>query len=146
MRRALNPNLRAASCCNVEVVNGGAGLRRRCLRSIANDAQLAEASCPGARRGAGRRFDGSLDFARLRLVDEAELLDLLAAVFDQLERKGLRGVRAFAVDRPVFLRNERRDLASRSQIIRSAGLCTRPADSPWRTFFHSSGDRLNPTR
>ena len=36
--------------------------------------------------------------------------------------------------------------ASRSQIMRSAGLCTRPADSPWRTFFHSSGERLKPTR
>ena len=35
MRRALKPSLRAASCCSVEVVNGGAGLRRRCLRSIA---------------------------------------------------------------------------------------------------------------
>ena len=30
---ALKPNLRAASCCRVEVVNGGAGLRLRCLRS-----------------------------------------------------------------------------------------------------------------
>src|SRR5215469_18788438 len=30
------PSLRAASCCSVDVVNGGAGLRRRCLRSIAS--------------------------------------------------------------------------------------------------------------
>ena len=36
--------------------------------------------------------------------------------------------------------------SSRSQIMRSAGLCTRPADSPWRTFFHKSGERLKPTR
>jgi hypothetical protein len=36
--------------------------------------------------------------------------------------------------------------SSRSQIIRSAGLCTRPADRPGLTFFQSSGDRLNPTR
>src|SRR5438309_11600379 len=36
VRRALKPSLRAASCCSVEVVKGGAGLRRRCLRSIAS--------------------------------------------------------------------------------------------------------------
>ena len=36
--------------------------------------------------------------------------------------------------------------ASRSQIMRSAGLCTRPAERPRRTFFHSSGERLKPTR
>ncbi len=36
--------------------------------------------------------------------------------------------------------------ASRSQIRRSAGLCTRPADRPRRIFFHSSGERLKPTR
>ena len=36
--------------------------------------------------------------------------------------------------------------SSRSQIMRSAGLCTRPADKPGRTFFHNRGDRLNPTR
>ena len=36
--------------------------------------------------------------------------------------------------------------SSRSQIMRSAGLCTRPADSPGRTFFHNSGERLKPTR
>ena len=35
---------------------------------------------------------------------------------------------------------------SRSQIMRNAGLCTRPADKPRRTFFHSSGERLKPTR
>ena len=33
MREAEKPSLRAASCCSVEVVNGGAGLRLRCLWS-----------------------------------------------------------------------------------------------------------------
>ena len=36
--------------------------------------------------------------------------------------------------------------ASRSTIRRSAGVCTRPADSPGRIFFHNSGERLKPTR
>ena len=41
VRCAPKPSLRAASCCSVEVVNGGAGLRLRCLRSIDGDAELA---------------------------------------------------------------------------------------------------------
>ena len=36
--------------------------------------------------------------------------------------------------------------ASRSQMSRSATLCTRPAESPGLIFFHSSGERLKPTR
>ena len=36
--------------------------------------------------------------------------------------------------------------SSRSQIRRSAGDWTRPADSPRFTFFQSSGERLKPTR
>ena len=33
LARAENPSFRAASCCSVEVVNGGAGERLRSLRS-----------------------------------------------------------------------------------------------------------------
>jgi hypothetical protein len=33
VRWVVKRSLRAASCCSVEVMNGGAGLRRRCLRS-----------------------------------------------------------------------------------------------------------------
>ena len=149
VRRALKPSLRAASCCSVEVVNGGAGLRRRCLRSMA-----MTRSWPGpsagtrARRSvARRRLYGPLDLARLRLVGEAELLHLLAAVFDELEREGSGAV---CEPSPSILQYScgmnARISASRSQIMRSAGLCTRPAESPWRTFFHSSGERLKPTR
>jgi hypothetical protein len=59
VRCVVKPSLRAASCCRVEVMNGGAGLRLRCLRSTLLDAQLAvgggyvEAArprAPGARR------------------------------------------------------------------------------------------------
>ena len=55
-------------------------------------------------------LDGLLDAARRGLVGEAELLDLLAVELDQLERKGLRAVLAFGLERPVFLRLEDRDL------------------------------------
>ncbi len=33
VRLALRPNLREASCCKVEVVKGGGGLRRTCFFS-----------------------------------------------------------------------------------------------------------------
>ncbi len=36
--------------------------------------------------------------------------------------------------------------SSRSTIIRSAGDCTRPAESPALILRHSTGDRLKPTR
>src|SRR3979490_1839042 len=106
VRRALKPSLRAASCCSVEVVKGGAGLRRRCLRLIAGTRHTP--APPGG--AAGRRPDGALDLARLGLVGEAELLDLLAAILQQLQRKGLRAVRPLTLDGPVLLRQERADL------------------------------------
>ena len=59
----------------------------------------------GERAGRGR-LDGALDLARLRLVGEAELFDLAAAVLEQLQREVLRAVRALALDGPVFLRLE----------------------------------------
>src|SRR5919109_1290142 len=46
VRRALKPSLRAASCCSVEVVKGGAGFLRRCLRSIART--LSSPAVPAA--------------------------------------------------------------------------------------------------
>ena len=52
--------------------------------------------------------DRLLDVARGGFVGEAELLDLLAVEFDQLEREGLRAVFAFGFERPVFLRLEDR--------------------------------------
>ena len=36
--------------------------------------------------------------------------------------------------------------SSRSTIMRSAGDCTRPADSPALILRHSTGERLKPTR
>src|SRR5881392_1094854 len=86
VRRALKPSLRAASCCSVEVVKGGAGLRRRCLRSIASTRNSPPSAGPAA-------ADSALDLARRGLVGEAELLDLLAAILQQLQREGLRAVR-----------------------------------------------------
>src|SRR3569832_871556 len=72
--------------------------------------ELAESLIAGTGGSACGGLDGLLDFTRLRLIHEAELLNLRAPVLGQLEREILRGVRAFAVDRPVFLGDNRRDL------------------------------------
>ena len=47
MRCAEKPSLREASCCRVEVENGGDGLRRRCLRSIDSTLSAPEAAAFG---------------------------------------------------------------------------------------------------
>ena len=86
---------------------GGEGRGRIAAALLAIDrehAQLAAAS------GAGRRADGALDLARFGFVGEAELLDLAAAILQQLQREGLRAVRPLALDGPVLLRQERADL------------------------------------
>jgi hypothetical protein len=57
VRCAPKPSLRAASCCSVEVVNGGAGLRLRCLRSMAADRERRRGLFDGlAHRGACPSF------------------------------------------------------------------------------------------
>src|SRR5690606_9207671 len=65
---------------------------------------------PGRARPARGGLDRARDLACLRFVDEAELLDLRAAVLHELQREALRGVLAFAVDRPVLARLEGGDL------------------------------------
>jgi hypothetical protein len=90
VRWAVKPSLRAASCCSVEVMNGGAGLRLRCLRSTLSTLQLAVGrgwSAPARRRGRG-------------LVGDAELLDLLAAELDQLGDEGLSPFSSVGWHRP----------------------------------------------
>ena len=82
MRCVLKPSLRDASCCSVEVVNGAAGLRRRCF----------------------------LDLARSCLVFEAELFDLVAFVRNEPGRKRLLFLAQVGFDGPVLARLERLDL------------------------------------
>ena len=88
---------------------GGEGRSRIAAALLAIDREHAQlAAAIGGR--AGRRPDGALDLARLLFVGEAELLDLLAAILQQLQRKGLRAVRPLTLDGPVLLRQERADL------------------------------------
>src|SRR5207244_3784162 len=82
---------------------GGEGRGRIAAALLAIDREHAQLA-------AGRRADGALDLARFGFVGEAELLDLAAAILQQLQREGLRAVRPLALDGPVLLRQERADL------------------------------------
>ena len=123
VRCAVKPSLRTASCCRVEVVNGAAGLRRRCffstvahakllrrlllaaglrlprlLRLLAGDAELPEllATVVGsaARRTAERRRITSASMVQYSRCCEA--LDLLLALRDHAQRRALHAARGEA--------------------------------------------------
>ena len=83
---------------------GGERRRRVAAALLAIDLQHGERP---VRSGRGRQ--ALLGRARAGLVGEAELLDLVAAKFDQLEGKGLLAVLADGVDAPVLARLEGRD-------------------------------------
>ena len=88
---------------------GGEGRRGVAPALLAIDGDDAQRAGVGSARPGGR-LDGALDLARLRLGGETELLDLGAAVLEQLQRERLRAVDALALDGPVFLRLEGLDL------------------------------------
>ena len=97
--RALRPKPSLRGSCCVDVVNGGAGLRRRCLRSM--EATLSFPPPP---------FRSPRARARLRIVCDGELLDLVAPEFSQPRRKRLVRFLYIRVDGPVFPGFEARDL------------------------------------
>ena len=88
---------------------GGEGRGRVAPALLAVDRNDPQLPAPVAPR-AGRCAQRPLDLARLSLAREAELLDLLAAILDQLEREALRAVRALTLEGPVLPRHERGDL------------------------------------
>ena len=129
------PSLRLASCCRVEVVKGGGGLR---LAGFASTEATVKA------RGLQRLLEG----LGLGAGADVEALDLLAVGADEA---GLEGVAA--------RRGERRRPAtsiraatnfsissSRSQTSRSATDCTRPAERAPGSLRHSTGESVKPTR
>ncbi len=92
---------------------GGGERRRRIAATLfpvdGDDAKLAGAV--SGRFAVRRSLYGPLDLACLRFVGEAELLHFLAVVFDEFEREGLCCMRAFAVETPILLRNERENFS-----------------------------------
>ena len=104
VRLGLKPSLRLASCCRVEVVNGGAG--RRLLWRLEMLRHL--------RAGVAQR--GRMPLSGLRIADVKALflalLERLAIDPDELADERLAAVgREDDLDRPVLTRGEGTDLA-----------------------------------
>ena len=141
VRCAPKPSLREASCCSVEVVNGAAGLRRRCFLStfatVSLPLAVSRIFCSAARTwvsfvnvNCSTLSPPNTDNRAGNCVEAASGCALSASASIVQYSCALNAVIS----------------SSRSTMSRNAGLCTRPADSPRRTFFQSSGDRLKPTR
>ena len=125
---------------------GGEGRRRVAAALLAIDGEHPQRAGVPARRAAALRCCAR---PRARCVSLVKLncSTLVPRYSMQLQRKGLLAVLALAIDASSIPARLKASISSsRSQIMRSAGLCTRPADRPRRTFFHSSGERLKPTR
>ena len=120
----VNPNLRDASCCRVEVVKGGAG----CFFSGFTEMSLTEndalaqslRNCLAASRSDRRRC---------------------SSAFTTLPS----GVENWAVTRKYGSLLKFLISFSRSTIKRTATLCTRPAESDGLILRHSTGDSSKPT-
>ena len=95
---AEKPSLRAASCCSVEVVNGGGGLLANGL--VSTDATV---KCPAS--------TAALAASASALRADRQPVDLLAVELDQPRGEGLAVGFERRRDLPIFLRPEQLDLA-----------------------------------
>ena len=100
VRLVVKPSLREASCCSVEVVNGGDGRR---LRSLLTTSVTCSAPLAAADDARARGFGGVA-------VGDGELLELLAVELVELGGERLRRMRALGFDRPVLAGDEGFDL------------------------------------
>ena len=92
------PSLREASCCRVEVVNGGIGMALGRLRLDLGDAE-------------GRELQVAAEGFRLRARADVEARDLAAVGADEPRLEDAAVLRRQRRDeRPVFARDERLDL------------------------------------
>ncbi len=134
--RVVKPSLREASCCRVEVVNGGAGRRLRSLLVTSVTCSTPWAAC-WMRMRAASAVSPSVT---------VNCSNFCPSSFTSLAVKGCEGcAQAAAMDQ--YSRAMKASISSsRSTIMRSAGLCTRPAESPRWTLRHNTGERLKPTR
>ena len=136
VRRVVKPSLREASCCRVEVVNGGAGRR---LRSLLATSVTCSAPCAAAviRLRASSAVSPSVT---------VNCSNFFPSSFVSLALKACDGC-ASSASMVQYSRATKASISSsRSTIMRSAGDCTRPADRPRCTLRQSTGDRLKPTR
>jgi hypothetical protein len=135
-RSVEKPSLRTASCCSVDVVNGAAG--ERSLRFFSTSTTRAWPRPCDSRNARISASRSALPTANWSSFSPPKCVSL-----------AVKPTRSFSaskwIDQYSWVLNFSIS-ASRSQMRRSAGLCTRPAESPRRIFFHSSGERLKPTR
>ena len=134
--RAVNPNLRTASCCIVDVVKGAAGDRDLGLRVIFDtttsplDAALivlTASMCSFSDRNVN-----CSTFSLLKLASFASKGCFPLEVFKWIDQYSSLSNCSIA--------------CSRSTISLNAGLCTLPADRFLAIFRHNMGDKLKPTK
>ncbi len=128
------PSLREASCCMVEVVKGGGGLRRAGLASTLATWKVA--------------------FSRSRVKASASAPEPMSrrwifwpsAPVRRASKVSLRGVASVAaIDQYSRVTNFSIS-SSRSQTSRSATDCTRPAERAPGSLRQSTGESVKPTR
>ncbi len=124
VRLAEKRSLRAASCCSFDVMNGGCGRLRRSLRSTCVTWAVPARSSAAISSASAWVFGSALVPSQRQM--RATNGGGSAARQSQSTVQYSSGLNS-----PIS--------RSRSQIIRTATDCTRPADSPRRTFFHRIG-------
>ena len=139
VRWAPKPSFLEASCCSVDVVNGAVALRLRCFFSTSTTVSarpFASAWAISVSR---------TSFAWLAFVT----VNCLTLSSPRSERRAVNGVSLFSSSAATLQYSCGTNASissSRSQIIRSAGVCTRPAESFGLIFRQRRGERLKPTR
>ena len=127
VREEVKFSFRLASCCRVEVVKGGAGAFLRCFF-------LTEVMV---------KADFSISFTALSALS---LFLISAFLPERVARRARSGSFSFLppVSKPALISQYSSGIkssisCSRSATMRTATLCTRPADRPFFTLAHSSG-------
>ena len=133
VRWAAKPSLRAASCCRVEVVKGGGGVRLPGLVSTAVMVKRpASTACRAAMAAAS--------------LGRSNLPSFLPSCFTSRARNGSEPADTSASTVQYSWATKASISCSRSTIRRRATDCTRPADRAPGSLRHRTGDRVKPTR
>ncbi len=133
VRWAEKPSLRDASCCRVEVVKGGAGVRRAGFFSTEATLKVADST-------AARAAWATASAPRSNFVSR------LPSCLTRRARKGSEpAVTSASMVQYSWVLN-RSISSSRSTMMRSATDCTRPAERAPGSLRQSTGERVKPTR
>ena len=122
------PSLRAASCCSVDVVKGGAGVRR--VGRVVMEAMLKRAPRHVSRKARA----SSLVLKRVPSSARSWAVPPSTGTSNVPATRQEASLLNAAISR------------SRSTMRRTATLWTRPAERPPRTLRQSTGESLKPTR